>query len=273
MNDMNNMNIQQENARDAVKHMSYSSLRSYLNNKAEFYQRYILREPMENIPVAMAVGSAVHKGIELYLKGKDPYLPKDLLAFSLREGQEIDYGKKNSLEQACTEIETALHWFHEIPMDWCETESEEGWTINFGDGLRIKGFVDAIDECIDGSHIMDFKTVGALSYVGENMAYFIQAMTYKMLAEKVGYDVKKASFIEIKKKPLKDRSKETLNGMVRIHEFNEITDEDIFALKELYRLAYSEIINNEQHYLPNLFAQYTSMEAWDEWKERVNKTL
>lgn len=257
-------------AKNAVAHMSFSSLRSYHNNKSEFYRMYVLREPLETVPVAMAVGTAVHKGIELYLKGKDPYTAEDLLGFSLNPGQEIEYGAKGTKEAAITQIETALEWFHKYPGDWCAVESEEGWTVQVDPEVKVKGFADAIHETMEGTHIIDFKTVGSLSYP-VNMVYYLQALTYKMLADCAGYDVKKATFLEIKKTPLKNRKMEHAGNMIREHVFLEtsMTDLDVFALQELYRLTYREIIHGEQHYLPNLFAQYATMEDWEKWKKRL----
>lgn len=264
---LNNPDLIHIQAKTNVKRMSYSSLRSYLNNKQEFYKRYVVKEPMEKVPVGMAIGSAVHKGIELYLKGKDPHTAKDLLTFTLQPGQTIDYGEKGSLEEAISHIETALGWFHKLDNDWCGVESEEGWTVSLNGGVRVKGFVDVLEHGDDGTHIIDFKTVGALSYP-VNMTYFIQALTYHMLAEAVGYDVSKVSFIEIKKKPQKNRDKETHENMIRYHVFDEITEEDISALQKLYELAYKEITEGWNYYLPNLFGPYTTMEDWEDWKAR-----
>lgn len=256
-----------EYAQEQIKRLSYSSLRSYLNNKQEFYKRYILKEPMEKMPIAMAIGSAVHKGIELFLKGKDPFIAKDLLAFTLTPGQELDLGDM-TLEDAYLQIETALGWFHKLDRDWCEVDSEEGFIVNMGDGVRVKGFVDVIEEHVSGTEIIDFKTVGALS-TGFNMSYFIQGLTYKMLADASGHEVNKATFIEIKRKPLKDRTKEHTGNMTRVHVFEHFNEDDVNALKVLYKLAYREIIDGEQYYLPNLFSQYTKEEDWQEWKERA----
>lgn len=252
--------------------MSFSRLKCYLTNKHTFYKRYILKEPLTELPMAMAVGSAVHKGIEYFLKNKDPHTPKDLLSFTLRPGQTIDYGKNGSLEEAISQVDKALEWFHQLDEDWCMVTSEEGWTVNFGEGMRIVGFTDTMEDSLQGTRVDDFKTVKSLS-TSPSLAYYLQMVTYKMLADASGLDVKQARIIELKKIPLKDPTKEHLGNMTRIHVFEDIPEEDVRALQELFRLAYREIVHGEQHYLPNFFDTFSTFEDWEDWKQRILTTL
>lgn len=241
-------------------------MRSYHSNPADFKKYYIDREQRTSIPIGMLEGTAVHKGIERYINGQSSVTSEDLLGFSLQAGQEPNWGKTGSKEKSVLTIDRCLARFFELSderqYDWCEVESEEGFTVDMG-GWKLKGYMDAIETIGNQSCIIDFKTVRSCSYTLP-LAYYLQALTYKIICDIVGYDVVEAQFIELSKS-------EKTSIPWKIHRMTEFPMEHIFALQEYYRLTFEEITKGERHWLPNLFGAFEEENQlqWVEWVNRV----
>lgn len=221
----------------------------------------------------MLVGTAVHLGIERRLKGLEPLLPKDLLAFSLDAKQTIDYKDGETLDDLIAQVDHCLEWwnvYYERMPQAEEGDVEVGYQAEVAEGVVVKGYMDVLSDSMEGTLIMDWKTVARLNKEPP-LYYYLQALTYKLIADLTAYDVSCVQFVEIKKEPYK-REKPTLEKMVRVHEWVEFPQEDLDALRELYRRAYLEITQNERYYLPNVFTGYDCEEQWEEFKQSLRTT-
>lgn len=249
-----------------MKHISFSQLKTYLSDKQAYKRRYILGEKMEKIPQGMIEGSAVHMMLESWLQGKDVPLPKDALAYSLRDATEVEYKKNNTLDDAIKNVEeTFCHALEYVKGIEGDKEAESAFYVK-PDAFQvpIKGFIDLCVHKEDKTTIYDYKIVG--QYSSGSLAYRLQAMTYAMVMDVMGYNVDEVKFVEFRKGIKKGET-------FKEHTFNVATDfseREVQALKFLYILAIDEIMTGCQHYLPNPFA-FFSDDEWAYWVDNFDK--
>lgn len=253
--------------------LSYSQLSSYLKDPQGWHRRYIARDDNRTFP-ALLEGTAYHKMVEDHLGGTPLESPETYLKRSIWSGQELDLGDKTFDEVFASmqaNVDRGFGRFldclktNQMPLDTCGIELEVPFEVQLGENTSIRGYIDGVSRGSDGTALIDWKLVGAW---GDHHAYYIQALTYVMALTAMGEDVKVAYFFEVQKKAFKTDKAQVVN----IVEFTEFPEEDLYALKELYKLAVKEIITKEVQYLPNIFGQYNSgKEAWEYWKQRCKK--
>lgn len=253
--------------------LSYSQLSSYLKDPQGWYRRYVAKDDNKTFP-ALLEGNAYHKFVEDLLNGEPLETPETYLKYSFRSGQELELGDKTFDEVFAdmqANVDRGMGRFMEclktnkLPIDTCGIELEVPFEVQLGEDTSIRGYIDGVVRGSDGTAIVDWKLVGQW---GDHHAYYIQALTYVMALTAMGEDVKVAYFFEVQKKLFKKEKVKVVN----IVEFTEFPEEDLYALKELYKLAVKEILTKDVQYLPNIFGQYNAgREAWEYWKQRCKK--
>lgn len=166
------------------KGISASSLSSYLRNPIDFYQQQILGvrefEDAEETVGARILGNIVHNSLEELYK---PLLGKILIdkdfdsilensESALKNSFENEYGKgdyqrgKNHLVyqiahsfiQNVIKADQNLAKTNEFVIHELESLLETNFSLNNGKVVKLKGFIDRIDELNKVKRIIDFKT-------------------------------------------------------------------------------------------------------------------
>lgn len=239
-----------------IDRLSFSSLKCYLNDKQQFHKQYILGQ-WDDMNDAVYVGKAVHRMIEAHLTGEMVPLAHDALAY---EAAELLKQKKTlaDVDAAKKETQTAYDSFLEyITHDGAKMNpvSVEGKYEVFPEMMPfyLKGFMDVVAQDPDGRvTVIDRKNTKRFTPEGGTMAHRLQAVFYVMLLEATDATPSyRAEFVEI------HRAKRAY----RVHTYN-IEPNEVEAMRDLCALAYDEIVNNKNHFLPNPFSMFGGDKAW-----------
>jgi len=251
-------------AKHIVDHLSYSAIRAYLTSPAKFWNQYILREPFKP-NLAMAAGSAWHKGVEEYLLGNDEYIPagwEKMMEFKAEQAKTLEdeefqeFCKKFSKEYK--DLLRSLEDYPSFKRAWSPgkfIEVKVSMPSPVEGGLPITGVVDVID--INGNPV-DHKYVSRFSTDKEK--YYVQAWFYYYIAHNLTGKYPHHMIIsEFKKTKNRDESPQ-LREMVINYEKKWMKKID-----EWYVMVSRQILAQKE-FVANPFQMY----GGDDWKSYLN---
>lgn len=178
---------------------SFSRLQLYETCPKRFYYKYIKKLPDDNNSKPLALGTAVHKALELIVNGTDFHE-------AVKEGYiECDFHEEVSLDEIKELVERA-------PFQKLRGKTEKYFCLPFFDGEnspKLQGYIDLVN----GNEIFDFKTNRLMYGVTENHQIALYAWA---LSELEGYDKVKGSliFLRFRKESCSVFGKDMMNEAV-----------------------------------------------------------
>lgn len=277
-----------------IQHFSFSSIRSYLQDRQSFFKRYVRLEYDTVKWPALVEGDLFHRVIASYYEQQ---MADPLAGFNLDETfdrilegmktrwdfDKVEWGKTGSFEKSMETVKKALGFFFaepEVVNQYDEIVSiEEKFLTTVTDlennelPIPMKWFTDRLVRLGDALIIEDWKTVTYFTDPSEVFAYELQASAFWLQVRmKYGENPKKAKFYEIKKSANRDGG-----SQIQVIEI-DFTPQIIERFLELYRricfeLAGLPLIDEESgvvRFLPNPFAQFWARESWNDFCDEVD---
>lgn len=236
--------------------LSHSAIMCFLNNQIQFKKRYIARVYDDPMNPSMVVGSAIHKMIELRLKGEpiEKAMQAGIEEIDNVADYEIEYGKTGSREKMLKDYEAlAKTVIAELPaytnLVAIEAKLQADVSIS-GKKVPLKGKIDLVRDLGDGTlEIRDWKTV--ISYSNENTEnykYVFQAWIYTLLAElEYSKPITRVVFDEIKKSVNRDNSPQIKSYVLTREQIMEAND----TVGRIVKDVYTYVSDPEAKYFPN----------------------
>lgn len=282
---------EEQQANFPVRHLSMSSMRTYLTDRQSFFRRYVRLEYEEKESPALLEGKGLHAVLEDYWKtkkeGKENGFnweeavdeQERIIAAKDREGR-VDWGKSGNLEKSQKNLRQAATFYQaEIPDHKEIISVEDEFLTDFEDldgnpmPIPLKGFCDLIVKDGDDHVIVDHKTVALVKQQDEAAPVFeLQAAVYWFLVRKeYGINPKRMIFDQIKKTKNRDGSPQITPYIV------EYTPDILLRFLELYTRMVKELSGiplfdretGVMQFLPNPFAMFGWEEAWEDFCEEV----
>lgn len=206
-----------------IEHISYSAMRKYVNNKAQFKKNYILGIWDYKTSPSMLAGSAFHKFAESYFSGADQTksIQKGIDYIDSVPDNQIDYGKTGSREKVVDRFNKSVQFFLDELPNIGEVMGTEVTVITNKapfENLALKTIIDCATIRNDELELIDWKTVSKYSTMIEiehdgtvwevdPPQYIMQAgANYFAAWHKYGQKPKRMHFVEIKVSRNKDGS-------------------------------------------------------------------
>lgn len=236
--------------------LSHSAIMCFLNNQIQFKKRYIAKVYDDPQNPSMVVGSAIHRMIELRLKGEtiEKAIQAGIESIENVADYEIDYGKTGSREKLLKDYEKLTKVvITELPVytNLVAVEAKLRADVSIsGKKIPMKGKLDLVRDLGDGTlEIRDWKTV--ISYSNENAEnykYVFQAWIYTILAE-LEYEkpIARVVFDEIKKTANQDKSPQIKSYVLTREQIMEAND----TVGRIVKDVYAYVSNPEAKYFPN----------------------
>lgn len=153
----------------ATNHLSYSRLRAYQNCSLAYFFKYVVKEPPEFTPAALAFGGAFHRAAEEALiqrmAGVQPGLDDLIKVFeaSLDEseaGVPIRWGERDDRAAAIEQARRMLTaWLAADPPPGRVIAVEQSFEVEIAPWLpRLQGRVDLVIEDENTISLLDLKT-------------------------------------------------------------------------------------------------------------------
>jgi len=274
----------------AVRHLSPSSIRSYLTDRQSFFRRYVRLEYEAKDSPALLEGKGLHAVLEGYWKAQKDGKDFDwetaideqerIIAARDREGL-VDWGKSGNLEKSQKNLRQAAEFYKADPPDYKEIISvEDEFLSDFEDldgnkmPIPLKGFCDLIIKDGEDYIIVDHKTVALVKQQDDIVpAFEIQAAAYWFLVRKeYGVNPKRMIFDQIKKTKNRDGSPQITPYVI------EYTPEILLRFIELYTRMIRELAGvplydqntGVMQFLPNPFAMFGWEDSWNDFCEEVD---
>jgi RecB family exonuclease len=259
-----------------IKHLSASSIRSFLNNQREFYFNYIAKVYSDTEGLALVEGKIIHNILENFwtsIRDKENFDKTAILEKYLKElnSEKINWNVESEEEKEKKKIKTKKQientidfYLNELPpyasfeivsieepilIDSCEKTNVK---------IALKGVCDLIIKDInDDLVIIDHKTVSVFKQEGKiDLGFELQACFYYFLIlEKYGVKPKKMIFDQIKKTKNRDGSQQLVSYVVNYEEKESLLKKWL----ELVDIILNEIENKQfkkELYLPNFFVMF-----------------
>lgn len=267
-----------------LQHLSYSAVTKYLTNPYEFHRCYVQKKYRDDTSPAAAVGTAMHKAIEMFYKGKSVESAlKDGEIELIKQKNQIRFGKTQTFDDCLAEYRTLTSVFFNAPVfNPARVVSVEEAIVAEVDGLKIKlkAKTDLLGRAENGDLIIfDWKKVSAytnpeviLGYDREGKAlteemipakYFIQAFfNARTIKAQYREDPKSMIFVEIKAAKNRD-------GSPQIRQYHiDLTNEDV--QKDFARITQlvnhiAEEVEHREKWLPNFDDMFIGDLVWREW--------
>lgn len=202
-----------------VEHLSYSAILTFLRNQVEFQKRYIAKVWDNPKTPSMVVGTAFHKAMEEFYRGKpmQEAIEAGLKEIEITSDYELDYGKTGSREKMVQEYTRLVNKYFE-ECEQYEVVDVEQRLESPVHAVPMVGVIDLVIRKDGALALIDHKTVTSYSsptddpndpeYV-ENYKYLLQGYIYLVLAEaKYGEKIADVTFNEVKKTINRDGSRQ-----------------------------------------------------------------
>lgn len=149
-----------------IDHISNSALRTYCTDRRDFFKRYILKEKTYENTATMAIGSCIHKYLELRGERLTTEASKIGARDTLKEQmKEMTYTKTQTPESVAKQIEKIMDYPELedlLKNEFIMTEESITAKLNWLD-IPIKGAIDSVIEENGEYTIIDYKVVDAFS--------------------------------------------------------------------------------------------------------------
>lgn len=245
-----------------IDHLSFSSLRLYLDNPYAWHRRYIQGIRDDKTGPAALEGSALHKYIELTLKGFEKADALSAAEQLIHKATDVEWGKTGSVEKSLKRLGNLVSSFSTVTLPGVVLDTEKQFnSLIKGIKVPLMGYVDATFTDNDGNIIVcDWKSVSVFhdelppSFIIQGVIYFwLTELEYKK-------KVTRCDFVEIRSVGEEQRTKVlTL--------LNDGTYDR--AVKSLIKESLKQMSGKKKP-LPNISADYTGDESWKEYIKSLN---
>jgi len=188
-----------------IRFMSASKIRCFKECRRKYYFRYI--ESIEPITKALplALGKAVHTGLEILDGGGTMEQAEAAINLQYEDWPEEDTGM---IPVHALAIVAGYHEY--VKPDWKIIDLESRFEVSCGKGRRLIGYFDGIIERNGHTYILERKTARTVDekYL-HNLLWDEQASIYAYAASELGLNIKGILYDIIQKASIRQKQNET----------------------------------------------------------------
>lgn len=204
-----------------IRFLSASKIRCFKECRKKYWFRYIenLMSIIKALPLAL--GKAVHTGLEILDKGGSL---KDAKAAIMLQYEEWPEEEAGLLPVHALAIVAGYH-NHAKP-DWKTLDLESRFEVHCGKGRRLIGFFDGIIERNGHTYILERKTARTVDekYL-HNLLWDEQASIYAYAAQELGLEISGILYDIIQKASIRQKKSETEEEFIeRLQEWYQTPD-------------------------------------------------
>lgn len=204
-----------------IRYLSASRIRCFKECRRKYWFRYV--ENLEPITKALplALGRAVHTGLEILDKGKTLEEAKAAIMLQYEDWPEEEAG---ILPDHALAIVSGYH--NHVKPDWKTIDLESRFEVHCGKGRRLIGYFDGIIERGGHTYILERKTARVVDekYL-HNLLWDEQASIYAYAAQELGLNISGILYDIIQKASIRQKKNEIETAFVkRLQEWYQTPD-------------------------------------------------